>query len=192
VKNGFWKWVGKTAKNAEPTDEEKKAAADKIAAEKAEADKKNASEAGEGADGADQFVMIEGKKVALKDLVDAYQGSAENAGDGMGDDEQVELANGETCTVGDLKRAYMSKRNAEDAGSTEGADDVEKDLEKARAANAKGGKTGKEANGHFIKVKNAAEREAESLAPQIETKAERLKNGQSRYGSPVKTEKAVV
>lgn len=182
---GFWKWSGAKAqvKNAEPSEDEKKAAEAKKAEElkAAEAAKKNA-EGGEPDGDEGGYATIEGQKVPISKLVDAYMASkAENAGGEMSPEDEVELPNGEKCTVADLMKAYQGNKENATAGTAEGEPGTE--AGGAVVKNAKGEK--EPPNGHFIKVKNAASKVDDKPKIEIETRSDRLKNGASRYGSLV-------
>lgn len=175
VKKNGWFFV---KKNAEPTEEDKKKAAEEKA--KVEAAKKN-GEGGE-PDGDEGYVVIEGQQVPMSDLIEAYMQGNQNAEE-VTPETEVQLPNGQTAKVGDMVKAYQARKGSmaenaevEDPGTEADGDVVD---------NTKRNSQGREApNENFnIVRKNAQQVVLEK--PNIRTRSDRLAEGKSRYGTAV-------
>ena len=129
--------------------------------------------------GQDAYVEIDGQKVPLAELVEAYD-SKNNAGEegqALSPEDEVDVG-GQKVKVSDLIAAYQGSH--ENAQVDEPGTKVDTDVI------VKNGKAGKEPpNANFIAVKKNAAAVADPPPPKLNTRTDRIANGAARYGSPV-------
>jgi hypothetical protein len=167
-------------RNSEPTEEEKKNAAAAEEAKKAEEAKENAEEGLQADEGA--FMLIDGQKVPLQELVESYLGKQNAGGAGIAPEDEVTLPDGTKVTGADLLKAYQGNGGAQ-VENSEG-EEVETEVASGdKKMNSAGEK--EKPNANFLAVKKNAQQAAEAVAPSITTKADRYAAGKERYGSAV-------
>ena len=135
----------------------------------------------------DAYIEVDGEKVPVEEMVNAYKASMENVDkdedkENMLNMEDTVEIDGKEVTMQELYDNYSKgddKENAEPA-----TDDPLEPAVKENAADKK--PDPKKKNENFRKIQNAADRGAPVDKPNIRTQTKRLSEGQSRYGSPVK------
>lgn len=139
----------------------------------------------------DAYIEVDGEKVPVEEMVNAYKASMSNAEEDkekengkenmLNMEDTVEI-DGKEVTMQELYDNYSKddeKENAEPA-----TDDPLEPAVKENAANPK--PDPKKKNENFRKIQNAADRGAAVEKPNVRTQTKRLSEGQARYGSPVK------
>lgn len=133
--------------------------------------------------GLEDSVDIDGKKVLVKDLVSGFKANLQNASDeDMKDahkDGKHEDKKAENCKM--CNEADEEKKKDEERKNAEAKD--KKDEEERKNSLAKAEKDAADARKHFDDLKNAAQnRKGDFKTPDIRSQADRVAEGQKRYG----------
>lgn len=132
--------------------------------------------------------LPDGKTIPIEELIAMYKekkdSSVENSGDVYNMEDTVDV-DGESMSVKDMyNMCYPETETVENSepAQDEVADEVIDESAQKRTNSVKNSKEVKKVN---KVVKNAANRDAGIVKPNIQTKSERLELGKSRYGSKV-------